>query len=123
MLQVPAPCPTAWTSPVYRVSARTVTLKDLIATALAEDLGEVGDITTNAIVEPTAKGHAYLLAKQALVLSGMEIIAPVFDARGGVKSKTHYKDGDALAKGAIAANFDGTLRTLLTGERTMLNLV
>ncbi len=100
-----------------------MSLEALIATALAEDLGEVGDITTNAIVEPTAKGHAYLLAKQALVLSGMEIIGPVFDALGGVKIKSHYKDGDALAKGAIAATFDGSLRTLLTGERTMLNLL
>ena len=53
-------------------------LDRLIELSLDEDLGAAGDVTSNALVPPDAMGSGELVAKEQLVLAGLEAFARVF---------------------------------------------
>jgi nicotinate-nucleotide pyrophosphorylase (carboxylating) len=99
-------------------------LDRLIDLALDEDLGAAGDVTTLALVPVDARGRAELLAKEPLVLSGAAAFTRAF-ARvdPSVAVRFQAEDGDAVAAGAVVAKLEGSLRSLLTAERTALNLI
>jgi len=97
--------------------------RDLIARALAEDLG-AGDITTQAIVPPDVWGHATLIAKSPCVVAGLALAQEVcrqVDVR--IAWTSHCADGDRLKAGDVLATADGPAAGLLAAERTMLNLL
>jgi nicotinate-nucleotide pyrophosphorylase (carboxylating) len=99
------------------------TTDDLIELALKEDIGP-GDITTDNIVEPDTMGKAAIIAKQDLILAGIQVAERVFSV---LDRKTDfnaaYVDGDFVAKGDIVVRMEGSLATLLKGERTALNFL
>jgi nicotinate-nucleotide pyrophosphorylase (carboxylating) len=99
-------------------------LDRLISLALEEDLGAVGDITTEALVPSEATGTAELLTKEPLVLAGMEAFTRVFQrVDPDVRVEALKKDGQALGPKVVAARVHGRMRALLTAERTALNIV
>ncbi len=91
---------------------------------LSEDLGR-GDITTQATVPPDSRGIGRFLAKEGLVLCGLEIAEAVFMHLDPESSplETTANDGDELASGTIFATQKGFADVLLAGERTALNLI
>ncbi|MCL2012624.1 MAG: carboxylating nicotinate-nucleotide diphosphorylase [Cystobacterineae bacterium] len=99
-------------------------LERLLQLAYDEDLGAAGDITTMALVPEHLLGEGELMAKEALVFSGVEVFSMAFshmDARVEVEMLAF--DGQACASGACLARIKGPMRALLTAERTALNLV
>jgi nicotinate-nucleotide pyrophosphorylase (carboxylating) len=99
-------------------------LDRLIDLALDEDLGAAGDVTTLALVPEGASGRAELLAKEPLVLAGAAAFARAFErVDPSVEVRFHAEDGSAVASGTVVARLAGSLRSLLTGERTALNLI
>ena len=99
-------------------------LDRLIDLALDEDLGAAGDVTTLALVPPDAQGAGTLLAKEPMVLAGAAAFARVFEkVDPTVRLEWTRQDGDALEKGTVAARLHGSLASLLTAERTALNIV
>jgi nicotinate-nucleotide pyrophosphorylase (carboxylating) len=97
------------------------TLSKLVAIALEEDLGR-GDVTTEACVDAALMSSARVVARERLVFCGSEIAAEVFaqlDVR--VRVEPHVADGAQLEKGAVALTLHGPARSLLQGERVMLN--
>jgi nicotinate-nucleotide pyrophosphorylase (carboxylating) len=95
----------------------------IIENALDEDIGP-GDITTAAIVDQGVHGEARLLAKEELVLAGMEIFARVFSFLDPeITLASRYEDGDAVQGGTSIARLMGPLREILIGERTALNFL
>jgi nicotinate-nucleotide pyrophosphorylase (carboxylating) len=95
----------------------------IIALALAEDLRGGDDITCRSLVPPAARLTGVVRAKEAGVLCGLPLFAPVFAAcGGGVELSAVLPDGTAVVPGDIVLRFAGPARTLLTGERTALNL-
>lgn len=95
----------------------------LIGLALEEDIGH-GDITSKAIVPAGQRSTARIIAKQDLVLSGMDVAGHVFkriDRR--VSWKSLQKDGSACRAGDEIAVVRGPTRALLAGERTALNFL
>jgi len=95
----------------------------IIENALDEDIGP-GDITTSAIVDPGLKGEARLLAKEELVLAGMEIFSRVFSILDpGITVESQFHDGDMVRNGAWIALLKGSMRGILIGERTALNFL
>jgi nicotinate-nucleotide pyrophosphorylase (carboxylating) len=95
----------------------------LISLALREDLGDLGDITSQAVV-PDAQGSATLWSKDTGVLAGEAVFAAVFravDPQVSVNFSLH--DGAALRKGDRVAGVRGMTASLLSGERTALNFI
>jgi len=99
-------------------------LDRLIDLALDEDLGPAGDVTTRALVSADASGSAELWAKSPLVLAGTAAFARVFQ-RVDVEVKTELlaRDGQWIPKKAKVAKVSGRLTSILTAERTALNLI
>ena len=96
----------------------------LIDLALDEDLGSAGDITTNATIEAAAAGCARFLAKEPLVVAGLDIARRVF-ARLDDRCRVNFmvEEGALVAAGQEFGVVEGPYRALLTGERTALNFL
>ncbi len=94
-----------------------------IHNALKEDLGD-GDITTQATVSASALGQGFVKAKSDGVLCGREVFSEVFRVvDASVKLNWTYSDGHDLKKGDVCVRFEGSLRSILTAERTALNFM
>lgn len=95
----------------------------LIEIALKEDIGP-GDITTDNLIDPQLKGKGVIIAKESLVVAGLNVAKQVFQCLDSeVIFRSEYNDGDVVKNGDTLANVNGRLRALLTGERTALNFL
>lgn len=98
-------------------------LQELVTRLLVEDVG-YGDITTLALVPPQAQGHGRLLAKEALVLAGLDVACTVFHTVDStIRLDGAQQDGVPLSPGSVIAEIHGPARALLTAERVALNLL
>src|SRR5262245_13885321 len=98
-------------------------VRELVIHLLEEDVG-YGDITTLATVPPQARGHGRLLAKEALVLAGLEVALAVFHVVDStIRLDCAMQEGVHLAPGSVIAEIHGPARALLTAERVALNLL
>lgn len=95
----------------------------IIENALFEDI-HTGDITTLAVVPQSRQIHARLIAKEELVLAGIEVAARVFALLDPQTSFTScFRDGDRVPCGGLLAEMAGDAALLLQGERVALNLL
>lgn len=98
--------------------------EELLRTALAEDLGIAGDLTTDAIVPPTATAEGVIAARAAGRVAGLEVAAATFRMLDpGVVVSRQVAEGEKVVPGVTLATVAGPARALLTGERTALNLL
>ena len=89
--------------------------------ALAEDIG-TGDVTSEACVPADRRATGYFLARESMVLAGTELLAIIYNLRGGVDEFTLlHNDGDHVLEGDRIATVTGSARTLLECERVALN--
>lgn len=94
---------------------------DLIERALAEDLP---DITTDSIFEPDEKGSATFLAKAEGVVAGLTVARAVFRRLdSSAELEALVEDGSTVTHGTELARVKASVRALLSGERTALNLL
>ncbi len=95
----------------------------IVDLALDEDIG-TGDITTLATVPATAQAEGTILAKQAGVISGIEVARFVFGrVDASIVFEPMVADGQHVAAMTPLARIGGPARSLLTAERTALNLM
>jgi len=95
----------------------------IIELALEEDLGP-GDLTTWAIIDPSIKGEARLLAKEEIVLAGIEVFGKVLSRLDPeIAVECNFHDGDVVAKAKDIGVVKGSIRGILSGERTALNFL
>lgn len=98
-------------------------VQEVVARALAEDLGVFGDLTAG-FVPPDATVTATISARAPGVLAGRLAAAVAFSAVDPAITVTwHRADGDRLEAGTAIAAVDGPLAPVLTAERTVLNLL
>ncbi|MBU4287599.1 MAG: carboxylating nicotinate-nucleotide diphosphorylase [Proteobacteria bacterium] len=98
-------------------------IKHLIEIALEEDIGP-GDITTENLVDKDLKGIGEVVAKEPLVIAGLDVARQVFEQLDpDISFRPNFKDGDFIEKGNIVLEVEGKLSTLLMGERTALNFL
>jgi nicotinate-nucleotide pyrophosphorylase (carboxylating) len=98
-------------------------LRAQVSAWLAEDVGR-GDRTTQAVIPAGAMGRARIEAREAAVVAGLDAAVACFEAAGGgVDVVVVAGDGSSVEAGAAIARLDGSLRSILTGERTALNLL
>ena len=88
---------------------------------LAEDIGQ-GDVTTAAVVPSGLTAEAAVIAKEAGIAAGMEE-AVILAESLGLKVKTEVADGEEIKNGQAIMKISGDARTILSAERTMLNLL
>jgi nicotinate-nucleotide pyrophosphorylase (carboxylating) len=100
-------------------------LVEVVARALAEDLGPAGDVTTLATIPADAVGSARLVTRQTGVIAGLPAAEYVFgEVSGGRLSFAQIvEDGVSVQPGDVLAEISGPIRDLLTAERTALNLL
>ena len=102
---------------------RDYLINKIISLAIEEDV-ESGDITTNALVPDSTQAVAELTAKAEGVVSGLEIAKLVFEKFDDhIKWTPLVSEGDQVSKGDKIARVEGSYRALLTGERTVLNIL
>ncbi len=95
----------------------------IISFSLREDIGS-GDITTNSIVTRDKKSCASFYVKEPGIVAGLTIAKSVFKKLdNSINWKNFVKDGDRVAAGTKIASISGSLRAILTGERTALNFL
>jgi nicotinate-nucleotide pyrophosphorylase (carboxylating) len=96
----------------------------LVAMALAEDLGDKGDITSQAVIPADVHGRAVFVARSAGVLAGLPAAAQVIAAVDpSLKLEPFLEDSASLTPGTRIAVVSGPMRSLLTAERTALNFL
>jgi len=104
------------------VSAEAV--ESLISVALAEDLGQDGDITSNATIPADMRFQGVMAARHDMVIAGLGIAGLVFKAMDNtIDWHPQSKDGAFVSAGTILARVEGPGRALLTAERTALNFL
>ena len=94
----------------------------IIDLALTEDIGS-GDVTSLAMqIELSAE--AEIVSKQSGVLAGVEVAKRVFGLHDNTLDiKCLKKDGNLLEKGDVILTIKGNGRSILTAERTALNII
>ena len=94
----------------------------LLDLGIEEDIN-TGDITTESIIPATMNATATMTAKQAGVISGLDIVRMVYERfQSDVVFTPYFKDGDAVEKGDVILKVEATYPTLLRGERLSLNI-
>ena len=97
-------------------------LEPVIRNALAEDLGTYGDITTRTVIPADVTYTARLNAREAGVVSGMQIARIAFHlVDPALKIETLIADGQPCAKGDVLMTIEGSAASILSGERVALN--
>ncbi|HID92833.1 MAG TPA: carboxylating nicotinate-nucleotide diphosphorylase [bacterium (Candidatus Stahlbacteria)] len=98
-------------------------LSAIVKRALKEDIGK-GDVTTNSVIPKDSKGKAVIVAKKDGVLAGMDVACEVFKILDPqIKFNKFLNDGDKFKNGMKLLEIYGSLRAILTGERTALNFL
>jgi nicotinate-nucleotide pyrophosphorylase (carboxylating) len=98
-------------------------VEDLVARALAEDIGP-SDITSELTIPAQARGRGIFLAKQAGVLSGLDVAEACFhQVDDTVEFRALVAEGAAFTAGEALAEVTGPARSLLTAERVALNFL
>jgi nicotinate-nucleotide pyrophosphorylase (carboxylating) len=96
---------------------------DFINRSLAEDIGR-GDLTTMVTIPAGTRLKASMVARQDVVVCGIEIAALTFRrVHQEIKVEVKARDGDKVAKGAVLAVVEGDARPVLAAERTALNIL
>ena len=94
----------------------------LIDLWLTEDIGAC-DLTVQVMIEANETGKFHMNAREPMIVAGIEVAARVFKRYDPeLKVKLLVKDGDKVEKGAILIEVEGSARSVLTAERTALNI-
>jgi len=97
--------------------------REIVRRALAEDLGW-GDVTTDATVPPNLRARGVILAKSSCVVAGVDVAAETFrQLDPAVVFRVLKNDGTVCEPGEIIADVRGSAASMLTAERTALNLM
>jgi nicotinate-nucleotide pyrophosphorylase (carboxylating) len=91
--------------------------------ALEEDLGDLGDLSA-ALVPTSRQASLAIVPRQPGVIAGELCAKEAFsEVDPGLKIVWHLPDGSCVVPGEVVAEVSGTLRSILTAERTALNFL
>lgn len=96
----------------------------VVRAAIEEDLAGGVDVTSVATVPAASRGTADFVVRGTGVLAGGRVARAALAAvDSGVETEIEIEDGTAVAPGAVVLTARGATRSLLTAERTALNLL
>ncbi|WP_339228544.1 carboxylating nicotinate-nucleotide diphosphorylase [Oceanobacillus sp. FSL K6-2867] len=101
----------------------SIKLKNALEEFLNEDIGDQ-DLTSDSIFPKNQLGKGVFILKEAGVLSGLSIIKEAYHLLDPeMEIKLYFNDGDKVAAQTAIAEVYGSVRSILTGERVILNLL
>ena len=101
-----------------------VMVEDHVRSALAEDLGRAGDITSQATIAPGRSATAILNVRETGVLAGMDLARAAFRIMDAdIRFEEPAVDGARLESGQALARITGPARAILSAERVALNFL
>jgi nicotinate-nucleotide pyrophosphorylase (carboxylating) len=96
----------------------------IIRSAIQEDLGDRGDITSLSTLTDEMVGEGRLITKSAGILAGTPLLAPLFQTVDpSVCIEILAEEGQPVQSGMPIARLRGKMRSILTAERTALNFI
>jgi nicotinate-nucleotide pyrophosphorylase (carboxylating) len=99
------------------------TVEALARVAVEEDLAGGLDVTSVSTVPAELTGTAAFVCRGDGVVAGVPVAMAVLDVVGEVEHLSRAADGTAVAAGTSVLEVRGPVRTLLTAERSALNLL
>ena len=101
---------------------------ELVARTLAEDLTWGPDVTTQATIAANARGTAHVASRAAGTIAGLGVAVAVLEQLAATGNEAIVieplvSDGDQVSPGDRLLGVSAPLRLLLTGERSLLNLL
>ena len=100
------------------------TLDTLIEIAISEDLGNLGDITSNFFIDDIAVSKGTIIAKERCIISGPEIAETVFKRIDpSIKVNVNLESGSIADQGDVIINLSGNTCSILSAERIALNFL
>lgn len=101
-----------------------MTLDQVIEETFKEDLANQGDHTSLSCIPEGRSGSAKLVAKESGVIAGVELAVRIFrHLDQDLKVDVRITDGDEIAVGDVILTVEGSARSILIAERTMLNFM
>lgn len=101
-----------------------IMIEPIVRTALMEDFGRAGDLTSDALIPTDLSATLTLAARQPGVIAGLDVAALAFRLVDPASDlKVLRPDGSRVAAGEAIATVSGPARALLGGERTALNFL
>ena len=98
-------------------------VRQAVQAALAEDVQQ-GDVTTLAVVPENARAKARMVAREPVVVAGLEFACAAFAAlTTQLQIERQIQDGQTAAAGVTLLTVAGPARPILTAERVALNFV
>lgn len=99
-------------------------VEKVVRDAVAEDLADGPDVTSVATISDKQRSSMDLVARRPGVVAGLAVAASVFDiVDSTVVTTAHVHDGDEVVAGTVLLTATGPTRSLLSAERTALNLL
>ncbi len=97
-------------------------LSAFVQSTLAEDLGDHGDITSQAVIPSEARFSGVMDTRDDIIVAGLPLAEAFFRALDpDVEIETLFAEGDRAPKGADLMRLKGNGRAMLTAERSALN--
>jgi nicotinate-nucleotide pyrophosphorylase (carboxylating) len=96
-------------------------LDRLIESALDEDLRDIGDVTSDSVIDPSLGVEAFVVARDAGVAAGLACGQQICGEH--LSFQAQIGDSDHFAAGTPIARVSGSLRQMLAIERTLLNII
>ena len=95
---------------------------DFVRRILAEDLGEGGDVTSNATIAADARFSAEIAAREPMVVAGLDVAEAFFRTLDAdVIAEQLARDGSSVEAGVVLMRLAGNARAMLAAERSALN--
>lgn len=99
-------------------------IDEAVIGALAEDLGTLGDVTSNSTIPAESEATTQITTRAPGVISGLDVAETAFHAVDpSLKFDTSVQDGDQVKAGTVVATISGKTRGILTAERVALNFL
>ena len=100
-----------------------MTREEIIRQSILEDVGD-GDHSSLSCIDKSHQGSMQLLVKEDGIIAGIEVakeVLAIIDPE--IKMEQLLHDGDSVRKGDIAFILTGSVQSMLTAERTVLNFM
>jgi len=99
-------------------------LDAFVRATLAEDAGDKGDVTSDAVIPAAARFRAVMGTRDAITVAGLEIAAAFFRALDPeVAVEMLVADGASVPRGTALMRLEDRARAMLTAERSALNTI